>query len=118
MKNVMPEIDLANADLNDVEMTIAMNCLNKGRLRASKPNDGDAAYVWRNVAFFISPVQAHQCMPVMAFCYVNKVGDGKYDTMRARETELNKIVDAMVDAVPKKNWNGVMKWKNVLGYTG
>jgi hypothetical protein len=42
------------------------------RLRASKPADGPAAYVWRMVAFIVSPHSQHHCMPVGADFYVNK----------------------------------------------
>ena len=37
-----------------------------GTLRSSKPRDGNAAYVWRMVAFQISSNYRHHCMPVTA----------------------------------------------------
>ena len=39
---------------------------NKGVLRATKPKDGNAAYVWRMVGFMISNKGSMQCMPVCA----------------------------------------------------
>lgn len=37
-----------------------------GELRASKPKDGNATYVWRMVAFSVSDKPRHHCMPVTA----------------------------------------------------
>jgi hypothetical protein len=37
-----------------------------GEIRASKPKDGNAAYVWRMVAFSVSTISRHHCMPVTA----------------------------------------------------
>ena len=39
---------------------------NKGFLRASKPKDGNAAYVWRMVGFYTSSDSKLQCMPICA----------------------------------------------------
>lgn len=39
---------------------------NKGLIRASKPKDGNAAYVWRMVAFSVSTDRRQQCMPMTA----------------------------------------------------
>jgi hypothetical protein len=38
----------------------------KGLIRASKPKDGNAAYVWRMVAFSVSTDRRQQCMPMTA----------------------------------------------------
>jgi hypothetical protein len=38
----------------------------QGNLRATKPNDGNAAYVWRMVAFSLSTNPRHHCMPMTA----------------------------------------------------
>jgi len=37
-----------------------------GKLRASKPKDGNAAYIWRMVAFSVSTNPKHHCMPMTA----------------------------------------------------
>jgi|GEM_PF-4563203 len=37
-----------------------------GELRSTKPKDGNAAYVWRMVAFSLSTNPRHRCMPVTA----------------------------------------------------
>ncbi len=61
----MPEITIPPS-MGCLDRSIAEQILNKGKLRASKPKDGEAAYVWRMVAFICSPVSQHQCMPMTA----------------------------------------------------
>ena len=82
----MPTIDGTNLDAE--AKTYAEAICNQGRLRASKPpvrrwreadadasygyrmrsdaTQGRVAYVWRMVAFQISPNPKHQCMPCTA----------------------------------------------------
>jgi hypothetical protein len=71
---MMPIINLASLNLSVFETNIAEKIIGKGSmLRASKPKinkadpmTGLAAYVWRMVAFSISPKSQHHCMPIMA----------------------------------------------------
>ena len=107
----------------------------KGILRASKPTvkkikvpsekygyvyepvnpiDGCAAYVWRMVAFQVSPNPKHQCMPVCAEFDL----PGTFDHRKALTVELDLIVEEIVSAVPKHEWHGVVRWGNALGYIG
>ena len=59
----MPIINLDNLD--DQEKAIAEKIIGRGgKLRSSNPSDGEAAYVWRMVAFMVSPKPQHQCIPV------------------------------------------------------
>lgn len=37
-----------------------------GGLRASKPKDGNAAYIWRLIGFYVSDKSALHCMPTTA----------------------------------------------------
>jgi len=108
-------------------------------IRASKPkvsqNDhstGKAAYVWRMVVFMVSRQGAHQCMPMMAdfdifvpeaprFGTVDK--EVYYQEIHKRHEErratckvLDRLVDFIVDSVPKSQWHGVNRWGRALGY--
>lgn len=126
----MPQINLAEISLSDVDRKIAEKILRSGKLRASKPKDGEAQYVWRLVAFMISPVPAHHCMPtthdfgvmdiapkVTKFCkYRNKdVNETDMEWVRNRCKELDKIVDAIVDSVKVQNRHGVNRWARAFG---
>lgn len=131
----MPELDLSV--LTPAERELAAGILatrgeNAGRLRASKPKvtredlgprepgsfyhnwrieGGETAYIWRMVAFHISPISQHHCMPVMA------EADLPGDTVRERGAlakELDAIVDKLVNAVPLEQWHGVARWRQAL----
>lgn len=89
-----------------------------GHLRSTKPKDGEAAYVWRMVAFNVSPNRQHQCMPMTAdFDMPDHYwgDDGAAKRRRARCKELDVLVDALVKAVPKEQWHGVRRWGHALG---
>ncbi len=92
-----------------------------GTLRASKPKvikgddeSGCAAYVWRMVAFFVSPMRKHQCIPVLAeFDLPWQIRES-----RIRISKLNEITDRIIDAVPMADWHGVRRWGNAFGVIG
>lgn len=92
-----------------------------GSLRSSKPKNGEAAYVWRMVAFQVSPISQHQCMPVTAdFDMPARYWDRKADPdchnkRRDRTKELDQLVDALVNTVNKRQWHGVHRWAHALG---
>lgn len=141
----MPTIDLSKTGLflGSRDMEIARRCLGRmsseseGLLRSSKPDpkrDGEAAYVWRMVAFQVSPHHAHHCMPMMAEFdlpaeFWTRRSDCAADTpeeqsrillatsekRKARIRELDLIVDAVVGTVPKDQWHGIHRWGQVLG---
>ncbi len=123
-------IDLAAIDLTAEERQIAERILNKGALRASKPTikwstvertkeiggqsftgkyrepdeiGGKAAYVWRNVAFTVSPIGKHHCMPITADF---DLPENDYKKRRAMALELDQLVNKIVAAVPKNQWRG------------
>jgi len=111
-------VDALRSRLSGRDLQLAEACLNNGHLRASKPRDGEAAYVWRMVAFQVSPKPIHHCMPMTAdFALPDTYwhGEGAGDRRRARLKELNAIVDAVVDAVPRTQWHGVRRWGRALG---
>jgi hypothetical protein len=141
----MPLIDLTSLQLTPLERDIASRCLNKGKLRASKPKimriksacgryafpsspSGESAYVWRMLCFYLVPYAPHCCMPAMADCDIPHIGDflnrpvfgtAEYETIRAAEREKRAGLDALVDkimtVVPKSSWGGVMRWGRALG---
>lgn len=131
----MPKIDIHNCGLTVGEWLLCQGILNSktGELRASKPkvakmvegqdrryhyqNDADAntgrtAYIWRMVAFYISPISQHHCMPITCEWEL----PGNFDERRAEAKELDAIVDKIVNSVPKTQWHGVARWGKALGY--
>jgi hypothetical protein len=150
----MPQVklDTLKTTLTAAQMEIVMGVVAKRgdvqRLRASKPakESGSVQYVWRMVAFMVSPHSQHHCMPVGADFYVT---DSEYrhrtdkyvpraETEHDRETvskwdaktwermhrgeqrrnyikqELDPIVDAIVDTIPKNQWRGVHRWHQAI----
>ena len=107
-----------------------------GTLRASKPpmsyrlvrnhrgnmvreydlQDASAAYVWRYVAFYVSPNPTHQCIPTMAYFDLPFDEPSEADTYV--KDVLNPIIDAIVDAVPVSQWHGVRRWGQAFGVVG
>lgn len=93
----------------------------KGCLRSSKPkNNSKAAYVWRMVAFQISPNPQHHCMPVCADFDLYDVfakEDQNYKVVNQLAKQLDKeVVDPITNTVPKEQWYGIMRWGRALGY--
>ena len=129
----MPIIPLDK--LHDSARFYAEKITVKGALRASKPTvkkvkvpsekygytlepddpvAGNAAYVWRMVAFQISPNPKHQCMP----CTATFDLPGPHEHQRFLAEELDLIVKEIVDAVPPRQWHGVIRWGQVFGQIG
>lgn len=116
----MPRIDLAAANLNDAELTMASLIIsskgkNKGCLRASKPSEqGDAAYIWRMVAFQISPLHQHWCMPICADIDIEVPDtlsrEERYNWRKNRAKELMTVVDRIVNTVKASEWHGIKRW--------
>jgi hypothetical protein len=125
----MPILNFEN--LNGVELAIATKIVGKGnKLRATKPSDGEALYVWRLVVFMVSPKPAHHCMPcthdfgvmdiapkVTKFCKFREkeVTQIDFDWVRARCKELDVIVNKIVDNVNVHQRHGVNRWARAYG---
>jgi len=127
----MPKLDLDAANLTKEERELAQGILatqgpNKGNLRASKPKvtrtkmadgtwqreGGEMAYIWRNVAFMVSPNPKHQCLPMMAFCDL----PGEWgDEQRELAARLDDIADRIAATAPAA-WlhGGVARWANLI----
>lgn len=129
--NNMPEITYKGATSEEVE--ILKRICNKDHLRASSPQKpkmkkvwqggtsnyhfeycsiedyllGRSVYVWRMVAFLISPKAQHHCMPVTA--------QFSLASYREEQSKLDKLIDKIVEAVPKEQWQGVIRWGRALG---
>lgn len=142
----MPSIDLAGLKeiLTPEEYSILRRCVstqgkNAGHLRASKPfvdrhdpQSGKAAYVWRMLAFQLSPIGQHQCMPVTAEWdlpvgyeglpsvndpeYTSKLHD-RHEQRRIMANALDELVDRVVNTIPPSEWHGVQRWARALGVT-
>ena len=130
----MPKLDLELLEntLSAEEFDLARRIVadrgkNKGCLRASKPtvdnardpNSGKAAYIWRMVAFLISPNYQHHCMPVTADWDL-PLDDSlelrtRFDNRTDMTNELDKVVDKIVDTVDPEKWAGAKRWARALG---
>lgn len=137
----MPNIDINQIrDLTDRERKIVELILNKGALRASRPtvarqtkikdnsrygyhyghlNDddalkGEASYVWRMVAFQISPIPQHQCIP----CTQDSDIGGRFEDRKKITDPLDNLVERIVDSVDPRKWHGIKRWGNALGLLG
>ena len=119
----MPKIDLEKLVTTDREAFYYAEAITKkdGSIRVSKPpidqektETGERAYVWRMLVFYVSSYSRHQCMPVMAECYLN----GRGQERRDRAKELDVIVDAILDAVPAHERYGLKRWGEAFGMIG
>lgn len=125
----MPVLTFDN--LSETEKAIAEKIVTKhNTLRTSKPNDGEAQYVWRMVCFMVSPKPAHHCIPmthdfgvmglapkITKYCNYRKkeVEQTDFDWVRNRCKELDMIVDKIVDNVKIANRHGINRWVRAFG---
>lgn len=134
-------LNLTEAQRAIVKGIISTRGENKGRLRASKPkvakkvevkddswlgshyeyasekdaNSGITAYVWRMVAFFVSPIAQHHCMPCTAT--FDLPGSVKEAHELAKQLDT-LIVDPVVNSIKISEWHGVRRWGQVYGQIG
>jgi hypothetical protein len=130
----MPFIPLDHLTAEEREIAsgiVAGQGKNKGRLRAGKPKieytiveengrkfrrptekTGKTAYIWRIVAFHVSPTPQHQCLPICASMDL----PGTYQEGLVLSKELDLIVNKIIDAMPRKEWQGINRWAKALGY--
>jgi hypothetical protein len=136
---------LSIADLALVEGIVAGQGKNKGCLRASKPNCdlpiapgarcrnidlklAKIAYVWRMVAFGISPMGQHQCMPIgcdielgIAMspsprpAYDSAEYKTQRDAERAEQKRLDDLALLVEQTVPIAQRHGTLRWGRALG---
>lgn len=115
----MPVIKEAVDKLPEHMKPLAVQLIGRGgRLRSSKPKDANAAYVWRMVAFNVSPKPEHQCMPVSVYFFVQVPGESKWSVEtvdRFIKETLDPIIDAVIDNIPATEWHGVRRWTSALG---
>lgn len=135
--NSMPIINLDAANLTKEEQELAKGIVNPrtGALRATKPQvkvidhgidpddpngyyhiytheGGRTAYIWRHVAFMVSPRRQHQCMPTLDFCDL----DGTMEEIREESAKLRNIADRIVETVPAEQQHGLHRWARAFGY--
>ena len=136
MKRPLPMLDLHRLAevLTPDELALVQGIVNPrtGALRASKPpikrawqtsvltgepvrvydlDDAKTAYLWRMVAFTLSPVPAHGCLPVCAALDLPVYGAER----RALTDYLDTLVDRVVRTVPKAQWYGTARWARAYG---
>ncbi len=73
---------------------------------------GKTAYVWRMVAFYVSPHPQHQCMPVTADFDLPAIN---HQDRRNQAKELDILVDKVTNLIPKSQWHGVTRWAKAFG---
>ncbi len=134
-------IDLTADERELADRILATRGVNKGKLRASKPKikyhtgyrtttlssgreittktrtpeevTGKAAYLWRMVAFEVSPDRRHSCMPVMAFC---DLPDRESREERCElENELNALAAKICDTIHPADRHGLKRWASAFG---
>lgn len=130
----MPSIPLDHLTAEELAIAsgiVATKGKNKGLLRASKPKieyniivkegrklreptleTGRTAYLWRMVAFHVSPIGQHHCLPILADFDL----PGSVEESRQEAKRLNVIVDKIVNAMKKSEWHGIHRWSRALGY--
>lgn len=85
--NQMPAI-VVPSSLTGRDLEIAERVVFKGKLRHNKPQgDGEAAWVWRHLAFYVSPLSKHHCSPVMADLDIGPWGRSFEDMEGSTSTE-------------------------------
>lgn len=129
---IIPLDHLSEEERKLASQIVASKGKNKGRLRASKPKityeivtregrryrestmeSGSVAYLWRMVAFIVSPIGQHNCLPMMADM------DLPYFTISADEhkelkRKLNALADKITDVMKSGDKHGLRRWANVL----
>lgn len=100
---------------NEFENEVMNSITKKGHLKASLPHrsvSGEAFYVWRNVAFYISPDPKHQCLPFGADFYLKGDWDQRNEKIK---TILDPLVDRIVNSVPVEQRHGLKRWGRAFG---
>lgn len=87
--------------------------LSKPKVNRDKPATGRCAYVWRMVMFSVSRNPKHHCMPV---CADFDLCPDDWADRKELLKELDVIVNAEIDKVPKHKWHGVHRWGRALGH--
>jgi hypothetical protein len=128
----MPKIDISRLS-DPFAIELARQIVKPdGTLYASKPKkaSGLAKYVWRMVAFGISPIGQHHCMPIMADFDISNSDVGfpmdmewshpdrsaAYDRRKLMAKVLDKVADAIVMTVPVREHHGTKRWARAFGY--
>jgi hypothetical protein len=78
-------------------------------------NDAESryvSYVWRMVAFTVSPIHDHHCLPVTAYFYLPKDAD------KELVQRLDALVDKVTSTVPKDQWYGILRWRSLYSTDG
>lgn len=91
----------------------------KPKMINSKPITGKAAYVWRNLMFYISQNRKLQCMPTTAdFDLPAFDQNGRWSSSLSRDMskELDLLVDNLLSLVPPIERHGLRTWARALGY--
>lgn len=114
---IMPQIDLGTLwrKLSVKDMAIVRRivdqktwCLKGARPRLHESAESRyAAYVWRMVAFQISPNAQHHHMPTTCFWWLPK------GTNKSIIQWLDGLVSKITDTVPKEEWWGVLAWSGL-----
>jgi hypothetical protein len=110
---------------------VASQGKNKGRLRASKPKlqweiyekdgrklrrptlaTGSVAYLWRMVAFAVSPIYKHHCLPFMAdWDLPYSYGTDEY---RALKSKLDALAEKVERTIRPEERHGTNRWLHAI----
>ena len=114
MTTTMPTLDIDQVEMTADEREIAEQIIRAdGSLYASKPKtaSGEAKYLWRMVAFGVSPNPRHHCIPVTADFDL----DGTYDERREAAERLDELTRRIENTVPPIERHGLIAWGRAMG---
>ena len=111
----MPRIDSDKVSSPFAKRLVPLITTSEGTLRTTRPDilpdfplSGHAAYVWRMIAFHISPISQHHCLPMAAPFYIQE------EDIHKLVEFLDTIVDEILEQFPPSSWQGIMAWGRVF----
>lgn len=121
MFNVMvsPKVDLARFSGKTAEI-VSQVFKSDGSLYRTKPKNatGEAKYVWRMLAYYISTNRQHQCMPTTADFDLEALDEnGKWSARvaQAQSKELDVFVENILKTIPSDKLPGILRWRKAFG---
>lgn len=121
MFNVMvsPKVDLTRFSGKTAEI-VSQVFKSDGSLYRTKPKNatGEAKYVWRMLAYYISTNRQYQCMPTTADFDLEALDEnGKWSARVAQEQskELDVFVENILKTIPSDKLPGILRWRKAFG---
>ena len=112
----MPQLaDKAENLSKEAKNLVSLICDREGKLLKTRPRKtGISDYVWRNVAFQISPLPIHHHLPMGAPFYLPGPKALGYEKWMELQKALNVLVDEICDTIPVQDWQGIAQWSLLI----